>query len=188
MDLVHHVTARGRAGGLIFLDDTDRADYLERLGAVTGIHGWRCLAYCLMGNHTHLLVEAPPPALRAGTALLRRAHARAFNLRHGRCAPVWDPAARPVRVRDDRQLWAVSAYLAANPVQAGLCRDPAACRWGSHAAVAGRIAAPAWLDQARLLELLGAGDPGGRRRYLNLVAERNPPERPGPLATGASDH
>lgn len=188
MDLVHHVTARGRAGGFIFLDDTDRADYLERLGAVVGIHGWRCLAYCLMGNHTHLLVEAPRAPLRSGVALLRRAHQRAFHLRHGRCDRLWDPAARPVRVRDDRQLWAVAAYIAANPVAAGLCRDAEAWAWGSHAAVAGRIAAPTWLDVARLLELLGGGSPGARRRYLNHVSECDPPERPGPLARWAADH
>jgi len=79
-------------------------------------------------------------------------------------------------------------YIAANPVQAGLCRSAADWAWGSHAAVAEPVSAPAWLDVARLLELLGARRPGARRRYLIHVSERNPPERPGPLAAGAIAH
>jgi putative transposase len=171
--LVHHVVARGAAGAAIFVDATDRDEYLERLGTVTERYGWRCLAYCLMTNHTHLLVEARRSDLRVGVRRLRHAHARACNVRHGRCAPVWSAATRPIRVRTDPQLWAVAAYLAVNPVAAGLCATPEFWRWSSHAATIGAVAPPPWLAVARLLELLEGptgGDP--RARYTQYVADR----------------
>ena len=28
--------------------------------------GWRCLAYCLIDNHVHLLIETPAPNLGRG--------------------------------------------------------------------------------------------------------------------------
>lgn len=171
--VIHHVVARGSDGGRVFLDDVDRLAYLERLGTVAGRYGWRVLAYCLMANHTHLLVEAGRGELRSGTRRLRRAHAQSLRLRHGHAATVWAPVARPVRVRSDRQLWAAAAYVAANPVDAGVCRDAAAWRWSSHAAVLGLAPTPPWLDVARLLELLG-GPTGAepRARYTRYVAER----------------
>jgi REP element-mobilizing transposase RayT len=173
MHLIHHVVARAADGARLFADDADRASYLERLGAVAERYGWRCLGYCLMNNHTHLLVESSRAELRVGVRRLRRAHAQALGLRHGHASAVWSPACRPVRVRSDRQLWAAAAYVAANPVDAGLCAVAADWRWSSHAAVLGLAPAPPFLDVDRLLELLG-GPTGAepRARYARYVADR----------------
>jgi putative transposase len=171
--LVHHIVARGAAGARIFTDDHDRLAYLERLETVARRYGWRVLAYCLMANHTHLLVEAGCGELRAGGRRLRRAHARSLQLRHGHAAAVWAPVARPLRVRSDRQLWATAAYIASNPVDARVCDDAGSWRWSSHAAILGLAPTPPWLDVARLLELLGG--PTGtepRARYARYVADR----------------
>lgn len=185
---MHHVFARGNAGCVVYRDDGDRRRYLDLLGAVVTGCGWRCLAYCLMSTHVHLLVETPEENLGVGMRQLHGEYAGRFNKRYERHGHLFAGRFGSVHVRDDRQLWAVSAYIAANPVDAGLCAAAGDWAWGSHAAVAGRIVAPAWLDVARLLELLGAGSPGARRRYLSHVSERNPPDRPGLLASRASDH
>jgi putative transposase len=170
---VFHIVARGRASTSVFVDELDRATYLELLAVVADRHRWRVLAYCLMGNHTHLLVEADRSAVRAGTRQLRRAHERAIHLRHGRCDRVWDPPTRRVRVRDDPQLWAVAAYIACNPVEAGLCVLPEAWHWSSHRATLGLDPTPRWLDAPRLLTLLGATTGGdARAQYAAYVRDR----------------
>jgi REP element-mobilizing transposase RayT len=181
MPLVHHVIARAADGVRLFADDLDRLSYLERVGAVAERYAWRCLAYCLMTNHTHLLVEATRAELRVGVRRLRRAHAQALGLRHGHAAAVWSPACRPVRIGSDRQLWAAAFYIAANPVDAGLCAVASDWRWSSHAAVLGLAPAPPFLDVERLLELLG-GPTGAepRARYALYVAERSRRSRPVP--------
>jgi hypothetical protein len=64
---------------------------------------------------------------------------------------------------------AVSAYIALNPVAAGLCGRPEEWPWSSHAPTIGERGRHGWLDVARLLshfEGLG-GDP--RRRYAALT-------------------
>lgn len=169
MHLVHHVVGRGAGGARLFADDADRADYLDRLGVIAGRYGWRVLAYCLMTNHTHLLVEAARVDLRVGTRRLRRAHGHAVSLRHGLPGPVWSPAARPLRIGTEPRLWAVAAYIAANPVDAGLCASAVDWRWSSHPALLGHAVAPEWLDLARLLELLGGTT---RARFGRYVAQR----------------
>lgn len=50
---IYHITSRGNAREDIFLDDGDRARFLEILGDVVARYGWICHAYCLMTNHYH---------------------------------------------------------------------------------------------------------------------------------------
>src|SRR3712207_1024486 len=54
---IHHVYARGNDKRLIYADDRDRDIYLVTLADVVETQEWLLLAYCLMDNHVHLLVE-----------------------------------------------------------------------------------------------------------------------------------
>jgi putative transposase len=65
-DAVHHAYARGVNRVVIFIDDADRERYLALLGKVVERHGWRCLAFCLMHNHVHLLIQTPKADLGRG--------------------------------------------------------------------------------------------------------------------------
>jgi len=63
---VYHVTARGNARADIYLSDEDRTLFLKTLALVVERFGWHCHAYCLMGNHYHLMVETPKANLSRG--------------------------------------------------------------------------------------------------------------------------
>jgi putative transposase len=169
---VWHVFARGVAGRPVFVDRLDRARYLVLLATVVAQLRWRCLAYCLMDNHVHLLVETPEANLGVGARLLHRDYARELRWRHGLGGEVFEDGFGAVRVRDDAQLWAVAVYLAVNPVEAGLCGAPGAWGWSSYSATVGDTPAPPWLDVERLLwHFAGVGgDP--RQRYRTYVADR----------------
>jgi REP element-mobilizing transposase RayT len=138
---------------LIFRDDLDRLRYLVLVGRVVARFRWRCLAYCLMGNHLHLVVETPIANLGAGMQVLHGDHARSFNARHKTSGHVFQGRYGSKRVKTDAQLWQVLEYLALNPVEAGLCSRPEEWRWGSRGAVT-RGAAPGWLDDARTAAFL----------------------------------
>ena len=60
---VFHVVVRGNERALVFRDDRDRERLLEILNEVAERYRWRVLAYCLMGNHFHLLVMTLQPTL-----------------------------------------------------------------------------------------------------------------------------
>jgi len=59
-------------------------DFLERLAQEVEQQRWRCPAYCLMGNHYHLLLETPEPNLARGMRRLNGAYTQSFNRRHAR--------------------------------------------------------------------------------------------------------
>jgi putative transposase len=80
---VYHVYARGNDRQRIFVTEADRIFYLDLLGKVTVQRSWRTLAYCLMGNHVHMLIETVAPNLAAGMQRLHGRYAQRYNQRHG---------------------------------------------------------------------------------------------------------
>jgi REP element-mobilizing transposase RayT len=166
---IFHVFARGNGKQAIYVDDTDRCTYLRMLGAAIEKHNWHCLAYCLMENHLHLLIETPDANLGIGMQWLHGLYAQTFNERHGRSGHLFQGRYGSVRVTTDAQLWALVRYLAVNPVKAALCERPGDWRWSSQGAVAGSRL-PRWLDHSRLLRYFAAagGDPAAR--YANMIA------------------
>jgi REP element-mobilizing transposase RayT len=163
------VFARGNGRQDIYLDDVDRHSYLFLLSRVVAKQQWRCLAYFLMDNHVHLLIETPIANLGAGMRSLHGVFAQQFNARHGRSGHLFQGRYGSVLMRSDGQIWTVATYIARNPVTAGLCTSPADWPWSSHRAIVGGAAMP-WLDHARLLSYYDplGGEP--RRRYLDAVA------------------
>ena len=81
---IYHITSRGNARQPIYKDDKDRETFLELLGSVVSRYGWICHAYCLMGNHYHLLIETPDGNLSQGMRQLNGIYTQHFNRRHGR--------------------------------------------------------------------------------------------------------
>jgi REP element-mobilizing transposase RayT len=57
---------RGDRREAIFHDDSDRELFVKTLGEACKKTKWQVLAYCLMGNHFHAVIETPAGNLVAG--------------------------------------------------------------------------------------------------------------------------
>ena len=62
---IYHVMNRGDRQEPIFEDDSDRERFLEALPEACVKTGWQVHAYCLMGNHFHLVMQTPQANLVA---------------------------------------------------------------------------------------------------------------------------
>ena len=81
---VYHITSRGNAKQLIFLDDLDKRKFLKVLSSVIERFNWLCHAYCLMSNHYHLVIETPEGNLSRGMRQLNGVYTQIFNQKHKR--------------------------------------------------------------------------------------------------------
>ena len=81
---VYHVMARGNERRDIFRDDRDRKRFLETLGEMAERFGVRVLAYCLMPNHYHLVMDTPRANLSQAMGWLQTTYTVRFNRRHRR--------------------------------------------------------------------------------------------------------
>ena len=168
--LIHHACLHGVNDELIFRTDEDRIGYLLMLAAAVARYGWLCLAYCLMGNHVHLLIETPEPNFADGMRWLHGHYGRCFNRQHNRRGHLFKGRYHDEPVLTEAHLLTVVPYIAVNPVEAGFCGDPVDWPWSSHRAVA--IGCPAiWTAHDHLLDRLEAVT-GSRGAYEALVAAR----------------
>ena len=129
----HHVIQRGNDRRAIFVDDTDRRQYLAALKEVAAAAGLQVHAYVLMPNHAHLLLT-PARAEDLGRAVqaLGRRYVRWFNDRHRRKGALFEGRYRSSVVDADHYLLACMRYVEMNPVRARLCDRPADFPWSSH--------------------------------------------------------
>lgn len=168
---VYHVIARGNERAPIYRDDADRFRFLRTLALVVDRFGWLCHAYCLMGNHYHLVVETPRPNLPTGMQQLNGPYAQGFNERHGRCGHVFQARYRSILVEKDSHLLALCRYVVLNPVRAGLCPGPGAYYWSSYQATAGQAPAERFLVTDWILASFATSRLAAQERYRAFVAE-----------------
>jgi REP element-mobilizing transposase RayT len=168
---IHHVYARGIAKRALFRDQADGELYLATLEWVVKTRGWRCLSYCLMPNHVHLLVETREPNLGLGMHRLHGDYAAVFNRKYGLSGHVFESRFHNVRMRTDAHLVVTAAYIALNPIEARLCERPEDWPWSSHGPVIRRTA-PDWVDGERLLGFFGAFGGQPLERYARAIEDR----------------
>lgn len=167
---IYHVTARGNDRGPIFEDDDDRARFLVVLAATVARYRVVCHAYCLMGNHYHVLLQTPGANLSAAMRQLNGVYTQRFNRRHQRCGHVLQGRFGAQLVDGEAYLREVCRYIVLNPVRAGFVEHPGDWRWSSFRATAGETVVPGFLTVDRVRALGGARRHGENvKRYTSFV-------------------
>lgn len=83
-DVAHHVTQRGNRRLPVFFGEDDRREYLRLLADAAAAAQTRCLAWCLMDNHVHLILSPrAEDGLRATLGEAHRRYTRMVNFREG---------------------------------------------------------------------------------------------------------
>lgn len=166
---LYHVTSRGDRREPIVVDDTDRAEWLAVLEQVCARFNWRCHAWCLMGNHYHLLMETPEPNLSAGMRQLNGVYTQRFNRRHGKVGHVFQGRFKAILVERESYLLELCRYVVLNPVRAAMVRDVADWPWSSYAAMVGAEPAASWLETDWLLAQFGKQRGRAVEKYIDFV-------------------
>ena len=139
----YHITARGAGGTPIFREDLDRIEFLRALDITVTRHGWELLAYCLMGTHYHLVLDATAETLPAAMQWLNSVYAQGFNKRYERRGHLFGARYDTWLIRDQEHFDATVAYVLNNPVRAGLCVRAEDWQWSYAAEDVGGPAAAA---------------------------------------------
>jgi len=168
---VYHITSRGDERRGIFLDDTDRAAFLEILDDVVSRFGWLCHAYCLMGNHYHLLIETPDANLSRGMRHLNGVYTQHFNRTHERVGHVMQGRYKSILVEKESYLLELARYIVLNPVRAGMVRSARDWKWSSYRATAGQEAPLNLLTVTWLLSQFGMDPAAAVTEYRRFVRQ-----------------
>jgi putative transposase len=167
----YHIWSRGSNRQPIFAFESDRAEFLACFDRVATRWGIRCLAYCLMSNHYHLVLETVDGQLSRAMQGLNGSYALRFNRRHGRDAHLFRNRFGAARQTTTGQLLWTLRYTVRNPVENGLCGRPEEWLWSSYRASAGLARAPRFLDVRRLLAYFGDMPQRSREVYRAFIED-----------------
>ena len=156
-EALYHVMSRGNQREDIFFDDVDRHDFIKTLAEACQKTGWQVHAFCLMGNHYHLVVETPDANLVAGMAWLQSTYTIRLNKRHALVGHVLSGRYKAQLIEGGSQgyLRAACDYVHLNPIRAKLLEPEdrlVAYPWSSFPLyLAAQKHRPVWLRVDRLL-------------------------------------
>ncbi|VAW64045.1 FIG00759408: hypothetical protein, partial [hydrothermal vent metagenome] len=164
-------TARGNRQEDIFEEDADRLEFISIFQTVCERYNWVCHAYCLMGNHYHLLIETPDANLSKGMRQLNGVYTQTFNRKHNRVGHLFQGRYKSILVEKDSYLLELSRYIVLNPVRAKMVRSAVNWRWSSYRAMTGQIKKPAFLEVDWVLSAFGKRKSKAIAGYKKFVSE-----------------
>ena len=113
---IYHVYSRGTGRRIIFEDDDDRLEYCRRLAKLLNESDGELYAWCLMGNHVHLLLHGDIKVIGKLMQVLTGGYARWFNVRHGRSGHLYEARYGSQPICSDAQLMQAVRYIHRNPI------------------------------------------------------------------------
>ncbi len=181
---IYHVMNRGDRREPIFQDDLDRQRFLQTLAEACAKTDWQMHAWCLMGNHFHLVLETPQANLVAGMKWFLGTSTGRFNRRHKLFGPLFSGRYQALVVDGSGHgyLKTVCDYVHLNPVRAKLLTAEQPLRafvWSSFPEyLRGSTQRPPWLRVDRLFGEMGLPQDSraGRQQFELRMEERRAQE------------
>ena len=173
----YHCMNRGIDRRALFTDDREYRHFLSLLGETVERFRFRIHAYCLLGNHFHVIIQTPDANLSQGMQWLGLAYSSWFNARHQRVGPLFQGRFKSVPVENSAWAYELSLYVHLNPIRtlgyglgkearkvesAGLStptHEQVSARlkalreypWSSYRSYAGHESGVLWLSRAEIL-------------------------------------
>ena len=115
-DAVYHVISRNDRREAIAKDNMDRRAFLAILGQALERFNAKVFAYCLMGNHYHLVIQTCEANLSRLMRQINGVYTQTFNRRHVLSGHLFQGSSKAIIVDSESYLLEVCRYVDLNPV------------------------------------------------------------------------
>ena len=120
---IYHIMLRGINQQQIFEYSEDCEKFLQILKDCKAVSEYKLFAYCLMGNHVHLLVQEDKEPIEQVMKRLATRFVYWYNIKYQRVGHLFQDRFKSEPVEDDAYFMTVIRYIHQNPVKAGLCKN-----------------------------------------------------------------
>ena len=125
-----HIMTQGINKTYIFEYEEDIKYYIKIMYELLKEYKIKIIAYCIMNNHTHMLVKVEKIEEISNYMLrLNSKYARYYNKKYKRVGYVFRDRFRSEGIYNDSQLYNCMRYIYNNPVKAGICNRPDEYKW-----------------------------------------------------------
>ena len=128
----YHIMIRGNEKRDIFMDDQDRYYFLDILRKKRSDKNSFYIAYCLMNNHIHLLINEGNDEISKIMKRINVSYVYYFNKKYNRVGHLFQDRFRSEIIEDDVYLLAAARYIHNNPVKVNIVANPEDYAWSSY--------------------------------------------------------
>ncbi len=117
---LYHVICRGNNRDYIFEKEHEKAKYLELLRTYKKRYRFKLYAYCIMGNHAHMLIEVGEIPLSKIMQGVQQVYTYYYNKKNNRSGHVFQQRHKAILCNRDHYLLSLIRYIHQNPQRAGI--------------------------------------------------------------------
>ena len=121
---IYHIVLKGINEQIIFEDKEDNLRFIETLKKYKEVSEYRIFAFCLMGNHLHLLLKTDKEGLDVIMKRIAGSYVYWYNWKYKRRGHLFHDRYKSEVVENDSYLLTVLRYIHLNPIKAGMCKKP----------------------------------------------------------------
>lgn len=120
-----HVITQGINKEYIFEQENDIKMYIKSMYKISREENVKIIAYCIMNNHAHLLLETESiPKLSKFMHRLNTKYGYYYNNKYNKVGYVFRDRFKSEGIYNEVQLYNCIKYIYNNPVKAGMCKYP----------------------------------------------------------------
>lgn len=169
--VLHHIMIRGIERRIIFRDDKDRDNFLDRLAVLLPQTQTQCYAWVLMKNHIHMLLRSGVTGISQLMRRLLTGYAVYFNLRHARHGQLFQNRFKSIICQEDTYFKELVRYIHLNPVRKKDVGDINRLNdypYSGHSALTGKHKRK-WQEADFVLSHFGNSASAARKNYLEYI-------------------
>jgi putative transposase len=129
---LYHIVMRGINRQNIFEDEKDCEKFIETLEKYKDPCGYELYAYCLMGNHLHLLLKEGQEPLEQVMRRICGSYVYWYNRKYDRVVNLFQDRYKSEPVEDETYFMVVLRYIFQNPVKAGIVVSVEDYEWSNY--------------------------------------------------------
>lgn len=164
---IYHLIHRGNNKAYIFEEEKDKAHFLKLANEVMLKESIYVLAYVLMDNHYHFLVEMKDIPINQIMHKLNLAYSKYFNIKYCRIGSTFGERYRSIHIKDQAHFLKTVQYILFNPVRANIVKSVDGYRWSSHYEMNLKI--PELISKWRLLKKLDKDTGLAEKKYRDIL-------------------
>ena len=164
-----HVFNRGARRLLLFYKDADYHHFLKLLQEAAEASGCIVIAYTIMSNHYHLILEATSLELSRCMHRLGLLYSKYHNKRHDLSGHAFDGPYRAYPQASPMLLMNKVAYVFLNPVKAGMVRNPEDYPWSCFKSYLGRPGSPLGVNPNGVFEKVSRDPKLAKRLFMREI-------------------
>jgi REP element-mobilizing transposase RayT len=128
---IYHIVERGINKQLLFEEPNDYYNFMRVLKKYKENTNCKLFAYCLMGNHVHLILKEGDETIGNMMRRINVSYAQRFNSKYERTGHLFQNRFFSEPIETEKYLLSAIQYVHQNPIVAGICKVPSEYSYSS---------------------------------------------------------